>query len=92
MRPLGLASRPLAVFAPYSYLGTIYGPMIGAFAFVLMQELFSNQAWFGAWAKHWQLAMGITIVLVALYLPQGLAGLLQKFGKKKEVAEEAEHD
>jgi len=73
-------------------MGTLYGPMIGAFAFVLMQELFSNQAWFGAWAKHWQLAMGITIVLVALYLPQGLAGLLQKFGKKKEVAEEAEHD
>jgi len=72
-------------------MGTLYGPMIGAFAFVLMQELFSNQAWFGAYAKHWQLAMGATIILVALYLPQGLAGLLQKFGKKKEVAE-AEHE
>lgn len=73
-------------------MGTLYGPMIGAFAFVLMQELFSNQAWFGAYAKHWQLAMGATIILVALYLPQGLAGLLQKFGKKKEVAEEAGHE
>jgi len=75
-------------------MGTLYGPAIGAFAFVLMQELFSNQAWFGAWAKHWQLAMGLTIILVALYLPQGLAGLLQKFGRKKDAAEatEAEHE
>jgi len=72
-------------------MGTLYGPAIGAFAFVMMQELFSNQAWFGAYAKHWQLAMGVTIILVALYLPQGLSGVLQKFGRRKEAAE-AEHD
>ena len=72
-------------------MGTLYGPVIGAFAFVLLQEVLSNQAWFGPWAKHWQLAMGVFIMLVALYLPQGLAGLLQKFGKKPEVAE-AEHE
>lgn len=28
MEPLGLASRPVVFFGPYSYLGTIYGPMI----------------------------------------------------------------
>ena len=28
VKRLGLASRPVAFFAPYSYLGTIYGPMI----------------------------------------------------------------
>jgi len=72
-------------------MGTLYGPVIGAFAFVLLQEVLSNQAWFGPWAKHWQLAMGVFIMLVALYLPQGLAGLLQKFGRKPEVAE-AEHE
>jgi branched-chain amino acid transport system permease protein len=63
-------------------MGTLYGPVIGAFAFVLLQEVLSNQAWFGPSAKHWQLAMGIFIMLVALYLPQGLAGLAQKFGRK----------
>jgi branched-chain amino acid transport system permease protein len=71
-------------------MGTLYGPVIGAFAFVLLQEVLSNQAWFGASAKHWQLAMGIFIMLVALYLPQGLAGLLQKFGRKPEIAEAAD--
>jgi len=63
-------------------MGTLYGSVIGAFAFVLLQEVLSNQAWFGIAAKHWQLAMGIFIMLVALYMPQGLAGLAQKFRRK----------
>lgn len=66
-------------------MGTLYGSVIGAFAFVLLQEVLSNQAWFGPSAKHWQLAMGIFIMLVALYLPQGLAGLMQRFGRKPAV-------
>jgi branched-chain amino acid transport system permease protein len=70
-------------------MGTLYGSVIGAFAFVLLQEVLSNQEWFGASAKHWQLAMGVFIMLVALYLPQGLAGLLQRFGRKP-VAEAAD--
>ena len=63
-------------------MGTLYGSVAGAFAFVLLQEVLSNQAWFGIFAKHWQLAMGIFIMLVALYMPQGLAGLAQKFRGK----------
>ena len=63
-------------------MGSLYGSVIGAFVFVLLQEVLSNQAWFGVSAKHWQLAMGIFIMLVALYLPQGLAGLSQSFGRK----------
>jgi branched-chain amino acid transport system permease protein len=69
-------------------MGTLHGAIIGAFALVFMQELFSNQAVFGAVAKHWQLAMGVFVILVALYLPQGLAGLLARFGRKPEAAEE----
>jgi branched-chain amino acid transport system permease protein len=71
-------------------MGTLYGSVIGAFAFVLLQEVLSNQAWFGVAAKHWQLAMGVFIMLIALYLPQGLAGLLRKFGGKPVT--EAAHD
>lgn len=65
-------------------MGTLHGAVIGAFAFVLLQEVLSNQAWFGIAAKHWQLAMGIFIMLVALYMPQGLAGLAQKFRKPQQ--------
>jgi branched-chain amino acid transport system permease protein len=52
-------------------MGTLHGAAIGAFAFIVLQEVLSNQAWFGAWAKHWQLAMGILIMLVALYPAAG---------------------
>ena len=63
-------------------MGTLHGAAVGAVAFVLLQEVLSNQAWFGVAAKHWQLAMGILIMLVALYLPQGLAGLASRFARK----------
>jgi branched-chain amino acid transport system permease protein len=59
-------------------MGTLHGAVIGAFAFNLLQEVLSNQAFFGAWAKHWQLAMGLFIIAVALFLPRGLAGLFQR--------------
>ena len=55
---------------------------------MLLQEVLSNQAWFGVAAKHWQLAMGILIMLVALYLPQGLAGLVDMLRRKPPVAAE----
>jgi len=63
-------------------MGTLHGAVIGAFAFVLLQEVLSDQAWFGDIAKHWQLAMGLLIMAVALYLPQGLAGLMGRLGGK----------
>lgn len=62
-------------------MGRLHGPVLGAFAFVLLQELFSHQAVFGDWARHWQLVMGVTIVLVALFLPRGLAGLTRMKGQ-----------
>jgi len=69
-------------------MGTLFGPVLGAFAFVLLQETFSNQAWFGPLAKHWQLAMGVFVILVALYLPRGLAGLMER--KSQPAVEEEE--
>jgi ABC-type branched-subunit amino acid transport system ATPase component len=69
-------------------MGTLHGAVIGAFAFVLLQEVLSNQAWFGIAAKHWQLAMGILIMLVALYLPQGLAGLMGEASAQAAATEE----
>ncbi len=63
-------------------MGRLYGAVIGAFAFVLLQEFFASQALFGALAKHWQLGMGIFIVLIVLLLPGGLAGLFDQFDRR----------
>jgi branched-chain amino acid transport system permease protein len=51
-------------------MGTLAGPVIGAFSLMMLEELFQSMT------KHWQLLTGVVIVLVALYLPRGLAGLL----------------
>jgi len=63
-------------------MGSLHGAVLGAFAFILLQEALSNQAWFGPFAKHWQLAMGLFIVVVALLLPRGLLGVPSLFAGK----------
>ena len=50
-------------------MGTLFGAVLGAFSYVLLQE------WLSALTKHWQLLMGGFIVAAVLLLPQGLVGL-----------------
>ena len=56
-------------------LGHLRGALIGAFAFALLQEFFKSEAVFGAFAKHWQLGLGLTIIASVALLPRGLVGL-----------------
>lgn len=56
-------------------IGSLRGAVIGAIAFVALQELYQSQAIFGSWAKHWQLPLGLTIILLVALMPQGLMGL-----------------
>lgn len=55
-------------------LGHLRGAVIGAFAYALLQELFKSEAVFGAFAKHWLLALGLTIIVSVALLPRGLIG------------------
>lgn len=59
-------------------MGRLRGAVIGAFAFVLLQEFFKNDAVFGEFAKRWQLMLGATIIACVLLLPHGLVGLPQR--------------
>ncbi len=56
-------------------LGHLRGALVGAFAFALLQEFFKSEAIFGAFAKHWQLGLGLTIIASVALLPRGLVGL-----------------
>ena len=56
-------------------LGHLRGALIGAFAFALLQEFFKSEAIFGAFAKHWHLGLGLTIIVSVALLPKGLVGL-----------------
>jgi branched-chain amino acid transport system permease protein len=56
-------------------LGHLRGALVGAFAFALLQEFFKSEAIFGAFAKHWTLGLGLTIIASVALLPNGLVGL-----------------
>jgi branched-chain amino acid transport system permease protein len=51
-------------------MGTLFGPVLGAVAFLLLEDLLS------AWTVHWQVVLGPLLVLVVLYARRGLYGLL----------------
>ena len=57
-------------------MGRLHGAVLGAFGYVLIQELLSAPALLGGYAKHWQLAMGALIVMIVLVLPHGIAGFI----------------
>jgi branched-chain amino acid transport system permease protein len=54
-------------------LGSLYGAVVGAFAFVGLQELYSSLT------THWQLLLGATIVALVVFLPGGLASVAGRF-------------
>ena len=56
-------------------LGHLRGALIGAFAFALLQEFFKSEVIFGAFAKHWHLGLGLSIIASVALLPRGLVGL-----------------
>ncbi len=56
-------------------LGHLRGALVGAFAFALLQEFFKSEAIFGAFARHWHLGLGLTIIASVALLPRGLVGL-----------------
>ena len=56
-------------------IGTLRGAVLGAFLFVVLKELFQSEALFGAFAKHWQLPLGLTIIACVALMPNGVVGL-----------------
>lgn len=60
-------------------MGRLHGAVLGAFAYVFLQEIFSASALLGAYAKHWQLAMGTLLVVIVVALPHGVGGFVDIF-------------
>jgi len=63
-------------------LGHLRGAVIGAIAFTLLKEIFSTHALLGPLADHWQLTLGLTIIVFVALLPKGLIGLVQRLSPR----------
>jgi branched-chain amino acid transport system permease protein len=57
--------------------GSMFGPLVGAAAFLLLEEL----VWRNYLAVHTGV-LGLLIVLLVMFLPKGLISLSQRFGRR----------
>jgi branched-chain amino acid transport system permease protein len=57
--------------------GTFAGPAIGALAFVVLQDFVMSVT------QYWRFVMGGTLVLLVVFLPQGLSGAIELLARRK---------
>ena len=77
-----IAFNPLFSFLPvlmaiFGGMGQLYGPVIGATVFAYLEEVLLTR-----FPYYYMLIFGIVLVVVILYLPNGLIGLVQKLWKR----------
>jgi branched-chain amino acid transport system permease protein len=66
-------------------MGNFAGAIAGAFAFEYLLHVFKDLPQIGSvnLGKHWQLSMGVFIVLLVAFAPRGILGLVEKFSRSK---------
>jgi branched-chain amino acid transport system permease protein len=73
--PLGLnynKSGNIVMITVMGGMRTFWGPLVGAVLFVMLQDYVSSMT------TNWMFFVGTTFVLVVLFFPRGLMGMLQK--------------
>lgn len=70
-------------------MGNFAGAIVGAFAFEWLLHEFKDLPTIGGFnaGKHWQLWIGLFIVLVVAFAPRGLLGLLERALRRKGAAD-----
>ncbi len=71
-------------------MGNFAGAIVGAFAFEYLLHVFKDLPRIGSvnLGKHWQLWMGLFIVLLVTFAPRGILGLAERFGKSRKSGDE----
>ena len=71
-------------------MGNFAGAIVGAFAFEYLLHMFKDLPQVGSvnLGKHWQLWMGLFMVLLVTFAPRGILGLFEKFLKRKGASDE----
>ncbi|MBW3096413.1 branched-chain amino acid ABC transporter permease [Pseudohoeflea coraliihabitans] len=53
-------------------VGTLFGPFIGAAVFIVLESLLAS------WTEHWQLGLGLILLLVVLYTQGGVQAVFSR--------------
>jgi branched-chain amino acid transport system permease protein len=71
-------SGTLMIMVILGGVGRFWGGPVGAAALLTLEELFSGSSLLGQYALHWQLPVGVILLGVVLFAPQGIAGAFAK--------------
>ncbi|MFZ1893758.1 MAG: branched-chain amino acid ABC transporter ATP-binding protein/permease [Rhodoplanes sp.] len=58
-------------------VGTLFGPILGALSFSLVEEVLKTESLVGPVAANWSLALGVLLLAAVLGAPRGIAGWLE---------------
>lgn len=70
-------SGELMVMVILGGVGTLFGPLLGAGAFLVLESVLSS------WSEHWPLALGLILLVVVLGTKGGLMALVARLGGRK---------
>ena len=70
-------SGEILVIVVLGGMGTVFGPVAGAVAFFVLEEVLSQ------WTRHWPIVFGPLLVLAVLFAKQGLWGTVEAKTKHK---------
>lgn len=59
-------------------LGTFFGPILGAAAFLILEFYLAD------WTEHWQLALGLILLVVVLFTKGGIMGVIARLKGGRE--------
>ena len=71
-------SGTLMIMVILGGVGRFWGGPVGAVVLLALEELFSGSALLGSYSLHWQLPVGIILLAVVMFAPQGIAGAFAK--------------
>ncbi|MBM3603476.1 MAG: urea ABC transporter permease subunit UrtC [Alphaproteobacteria bacterium] len=87
-----IASIYLAVWVAIGGRGRLYGAVIGAVMVSLLSSWFTGgrapsihlPGYVVNWVDWWQVALGLTFVMVTLFAPKGIAGIFDRMGPPRQ--------
>ncbi len=68
-------SGEFIIMAVLGGIGTLHGAILGAAAFLALEEILSH------WTIHWRMIFGPLLILIVYFAPGGLSALLRSIGR-----------
>jgi len=71
-----IQSGTLMIMVILGGVGRFWGGPLGAAVLLTLEETLSGSELLGPYALHWQLPVGVVLLAIVLFAPQGIAGLI----------------